>query len=76
VDPPNLIAVRGWHHWAAYLVRHRLDEEGPGRTRLTVESEAMFPGRAGALYGKLVVGSGLHVLSVQGILRDVRRRAE
>ena len=76
VEPPRLLAVRGWHHFAAYLVRYRLDAEGPGRTRVTIESEAMFPGRAGALYGKLVVGTGFHVMAVKGLLHGLRRRAE
>lgn len=76
VEPPKLIELRGWHHWSAYLLRYRLEPAGDEATRLTAETEAMFPGRAGALYRLLVIGSGFHVRAVMSELRSVKRRAE
>ena len=76
LEPPRLIALRGWHHFAAYRLRFRLEPDGAGRTRLSAESEAMFPGRAGAVYRRLILGTGLHVMATTGLLKRIRRLAE
>lgn len=76
VDPPRCIELRGWHHWSAYCLRFRVEPVRDGATRLTAETEAMFPGRAGGVYRRLVIGTRFHVRAVSGLLNGVRRRAE
>ncbi|MDQ0579737.1 hypothetical protein [Streptomyces rishiriensis] len=70
------LVLVGGHRFSSYALVFRLTETGPGRTRLCAETRAAFPGRAGALYRGLVVGTGGHGVVVRRMLASVRRRAE
>ncbi|MGW2616326.1 hypothetical protein [Streptomyces sp. NPDC001500] len=69
------LVLVGGHRFASYALVFRLDEAGPGRTRLSAETRAVFPGRAGGLYRGLVIGTGGHRVLVRRMLAKVRRRA-
>ncbi|WP_406010084.1 hypothetical protein OG440_31220 [Streptomyces sp. NBC_00637] len=70
------LVLVGSHRFSSYALVFHLDEAGPGRTRLCAETRAVFPGRAGGLYRRLVIDSGGHGVVVRGKLGSVRRRAE
>ncbi|MFE7931685.1 hypothetical protein ACFU6S_23755 [Streptomyces sp. NPDC057456] len=70
------LVLVGGHRFSSFALVFRLDEAGPGRTRLCAETRAAFPGRAGGLYRGLVIGTGGHGLVVRRMLASARRRAE
>jgi hypothetical protein len=74
--PGRELVLVGRHHFSTYALVFRLDETGPGRTRLRAETRARFPGPVGTLYQLLVIGTRGHALSVRRLLAAVRRRAE
>ncbi|WP_223188327.1 MULTISPECIES: hypothetical protein [unclassified Streptomyces] len=73
--PNRELLLIGRHHFSTYALILRLDEAAPGRTRLRAETRARFPGPAGALYGRLVIGTGGHALFTRHLLRTVEKRA-
>ncbi|WP_459954951.1 SRPBCC family protein [Nocardia sp. IFM 10818] len=68
-DPPHRLAAKGQHPFSRYQLTFLLEEVEPGRTRLTAESRAAFPGILGRIYKALVIGSGGHALLVRNMLR-------
>ena len=75
-DPPRELLLEGRHRFSTYALAFRIDDLGPGRTRLRAESRADFPGLRGRVYRGLVVGSGGHVVLVRRLLAGIGRRAE
>lgn len=75
-DPGRELVLVGRHYFSTYALVFRLDETGPGRTRLRAETRARFPGPIGTLYRLLVIGTRGHALSVRRLLAAVRRHAE
>lgn len=75
-DRPRGLALAGRHRFSDYELVFRIDELGPGRTRLRAETRARFPGRLGAGYRLALMGTGAHVRATRGILARVRRTAE
>lgn len=73
---PATYALAGRHRFARYQLVFRIDQRGPGRSRLTVETFATFPGRAGRLYRMCLMDARLHGLVMWAMVRLVRRRAE
>ncbi|NUP19397.1 MAG: hypothetical protein HOZ81_25585 [Streptomyces sp.] len=73
--PGQELAYVGRHPFSTYALIFRLDETGAGHTRVRAETRADFPGRAGALYRRLVIGTGGHALVVRHMLKRVRDRA-
>jgi len=73
---PAELALAGSHRFSDYALIFRLDELADGRTRLRAETRAEFPGRKGALYKGLVIGTRLHVLATRRLLGAAKRRAE
>jgi hypothetical protein len=61
---------------STYLLSFRLEEAGPGRTRLVAETRAAFPGLKGSIYRALVIGTRMHVVVTRRILTATKRRAE
>src|SRR3954452_21234584 len=61
-EPPLELALAGRHRFSTYLLSFRLEEAGPGRTRLVAETRAAFPGLKGSAYRALVIGTRMHVL--------------
>ncbi|MFE9021798.1 hypothetical protein ACFYNL_25030 [Streptomyces sp. NPDC007808] len=73
--PGRELALAGSHRFSTYALVFRLEEAGPGRTRVRAESWAAFPGPAGRLYRLAVIGTGGHARGMRHILTTVRRRA-
>ncbi len=76
VVPPGTYALAGRHRFARYQVVFRIDKLEVGRSRLTAETFATFPGRAGRLYRMFVMDARLHALVMWSMVRRLRRRAE
>ncbi|WP_067696317.1 hypothetical protein [Nocardia jejuensis] len=74
-DPPQRLAAKGRHWFSRYALTFTLEEESPGRTRVTAETRAAFPGIHGRVYRALVIGSGAHTLVVRDLLRRIARAA-
>ncbi|MDQ1032481.1 hypothetical protein QF035_010063 [Streptomyces umbrinus] len=74
--PGRELVLGGRHRFSSYALIFRLEPAGPGRSRLTAETRATFPGPAGGLYRLLVLGTGGHAVGVRRLLATVRRRAE
>lgn len=75
VVPAATWAAAGTHRFASYQVVCRLAPSAPGGTRLTLETYARFPGRAGRCYRALVILTGAHALVMRCILWSLSRRA-
>jgi hypothetical protein len=69
------LGLTGRHRLSRYALTFRLEPCGPGRTRVSAETRAVFPGPAGALYRMLVIGSGAHASVMRRLLTTVGRRA-
>ncbi|WP_067531961.1 hypothetical protein [Nocardia crassostreae] len=70
-DPPRRLAAKGQHPFSRYRLTFLLDEIEPGKTRITAESHAVFPGIGGSIYKALVIGSGGHRVVVRNMLRRI-----
>ena len=75
-DPPHVLSLSGRHRFSRYLLDFRVEPGRGGGSVVTAVTHADFPGRRGAGYRMLVIGSRLHVLAVRRILTGIRRRAE
>ena len=75
-EPLNKLALAGRHRFSTYLLSFRLEDAGPGRTKLIAETRAAFPGLKGSVYRALVIGTRMHVLVTRRLLTATRRRAE
>jgi hypothetical protein len=73
---PAVLALVGEHRFSRYALIFKVTETPDGRVRLAAETRAEFPERKGSAYRALVIGSRVHVLAVNSMLRGVRRRAE
>jgi hypothetical protein len=73
-DKPRILELRGRHRFSAYALTFRLYDDD-GRTDLTAETRAAFPGPLGALYRAAVVKSQAHKVLVRRLLAQARRRA-
>ncbi|WP_369167900.1 hypothetical protein AB5J49_08445 [Streptomyces sp. R28] len=73
--PGKELALAGSHRFSTYALVFHLDETGPGSTRVRAETRARFPGPAGAVYRRLVIGTGGHAVLVRRMLTSVRKRA-
>ncbi|MFG1669240.1 hypothetical protein [Streptomyces sp. Y7] len=73
--PGEELAYVGHHPFSTYALLFHLNETDRGHTRLRAETRARFPGRAGAVYRRLVIGTGAHALIVRRMLRKVRANA-
>jgi hypothetical protein len=74
--PESELVLEGRHHFSTYSLTFRLESAGPGRTRLSAESRADFPGPAGRVYRLLVIGTRGHVFAVRRLLSGIKRRSE
>ncbi|QKW10103.1 hypothetical protein HUT18_30475 [Streptomyces sp. NA04227] len=75
-SPGRELALRGTHRFSDYALTFRIEEMGPGQSRLRAESRASFPGLAGGCYQRLVIGSGRHVAGMRRMLASIRSHAE
>jgi hypothetical protein len=74
--PPAVLALMGEHRYSRYALVFRITERIGAPLLLSAETRAEFPGRSGAAYRKLVIGTRGHVLATSSLLRGIRRSAE
>jgi hypothetical protein len=74
--PGRELVLEGCHRFSSYALIFRLEHVSAGRSRLRAESRAAFPGLAGGLYRRLVIGTGGHVVGMRRLLSAIRRRSE
>ncbi|MFF4758214.1 hypothetical protein [Streptomyces sp. NPDC001292] len=73
--PGQELVLTGRHRFSSYALIFRLEQAGPGRSRLRAETRAAFPGPAGRLYRALVIGTGGHAAGMRRLLSAIGRRA-
>lgn len=76
IDPGHTLALQGRHRFASYELRFELKPGCAGRTRLSAQTRAAFPGLAGRVYRAMVIGTGGHRIAVRRILGRIRLTAE
>jgi len=76
VIEPAALALEGEHRFSRYGLIWSLEPTRDERTLLRAETRAEFPGLKGRLYRLVVIGTNMHVLAVNRVLRAVKRRAE
>jgi hypothetical protein len=74
--PGRELVLEGCHRYSSYAMIFRLEQVSPGRSRLRAESRAAFPGLAGGLYRRIVIGTGGHVVGMKRLLSAIRHRSE
>ena len=75
-DHHRELVLVGRHHFSTYALVFRIERAGAGRTRLSAETRAGFPGPFGRLYRLLVIGSGAHAVLTRRLLSSIRGHAE
>jgi hypothetical protein len=75
-EPGSELALAGRHRFSTYLLIFRLEQTDNGRTRLTAETRAAFPGLKGSAYRALVIGTRIHLLVTRRLLSAAKSRAE
>jgi hypothetical protein len=75
-EPPTELVLAGEHRFSRYALTFRIDPVHPGRTRVSAETRASFPGAHGRAYRALVVSTRGHVVAVRRLLRSIGRSAE
>lgn len=75
-DRASVLGLAGRHGYSDYQLTFRIDDLGPGRSRLRAETRAIFPGARGAVYRTLLMGTRVHVLATRRMLAKVARTAE
>jgi hypothetical protein len=73
---PVMLALAGSHRFAKYAVVFRIDLLPGQRSCVKIETRAEFIGRRGRLYRAAVIGTRIHVIAVNRMLRAIKRRAE
>jgi len=74
--PSRELKLAGKDHFSRYELIFRLAPTGTGRTELSADTRAVFPGLKGTLFRGLVIGTRAHVLVMRRLLRAVKQRAE
>ncbi|UJA18805.1 hypothetical protein HJD18_00370 [Thermoleophilia bacterium SCSIO 60948] len=67
--------LAGRHHFSNYVLDFLVEPRGAGST-IRARTYAEFPGRLGRLYRAAVIGTRMHVLVTNRMLRAARARAE
>lgn len=73
---PGLVGLVGRHRFSRYALTFTVDDLGPGRSRLTARTNALFPGLPGQLYKTAVIRSRAHRVLTRAMIRRLARRAE
>jgi hypothetical protein len=74
--PPETLVLAGRHRFSSYRLTFRIEPLDEGRSRLSAETRAAFPGPAGGIYRTLVIGTGGHVVVMRRLLSGIGRAAE
>jgi hypothetical protein len=73
--PNSELTLEGRHRFSSYALIFRLEPVGSDHSRLRAESRAVFPGLPGRIYRLIVVGTGVHVVTVRRLLAVIERRS-
>lgn len=73
--PVERLALVGRHRFSRYRLVFEL-ADADGGTQLRAQTYAVFPGIHGRAYRALVIGTRLHVVATNHLLRSVRRLSE
>ena len=73
--PPQSLVLEGRHHFSRYRLTFEIQPHGRGSAVAAV-THAEFPGLKGRAYRALIIGTGLHVVVTNRMLRAVKDRAE
>ena len=73
--PGEQLDMAGRHRFSRYRLVFELADAADNETRLSARTYAEFPGLHGRVYRALVIGTRLHVLATNQILRSIRRAA-
>jgi len=73
--PGEQVDMAGRHRFSHYRLVFELVDAADNETQLSARTYAEFPGLRGRVYRALVIGTRLHVLATNQILRSVRRAA-
>jgi len=76
VIEPAALALEGEHRFSRYGLIWSIEPTKDENALLRAETRAEFPGIKGRAYKTLVIGTGMHVLIVNRLLRAVKRQAE
>jgi len=71
--PGERLTLVGRHRFARYMLTFELADATVGATQLRAQSYAAFPGVHGRVYRALVIGTRLHVVATNHLLRSIRR---
>lgn len=72
---PERIDLAGQHRFSRYRLVFELTDEQGGATRVHAHSYAAFPGLHGRVYRTLVIGTRMHVVATNYLLRRIRAAA-
>jgi hypothetical protein len=75
-ERPSLIALEGEHRFSRYALTFHIEPLDGSSCIVKAETRAAFPGRAGRIYRKAVIGTGAHVFVVRRLLSSIKHRAE
>ena len=73
--PAEQLDMAGRHRFSRYRLVFELADAADDETQLSARTYAEFPGLRGRAYRALVIGTRLHVLATNQILRSIRRAA-
>ena len=71
--PAQRLTLVGRHRFSRYMLDFELADAADAATQLRAQTYAAFPGVAGRVYRALVIGTRLHVVATNRILRSIRR---
>jgi hypothetical protein len=71
VDRPRALTIAGRHHFARYEIEFSVEPAAGVGSCIEATTFASFPGRLGAVYRTLVLGTRIHVLITRRMLRVV-----
>ena len=74
-NAPQSLVLEGRHHFSRYRLTFEIQPHGRGSAVAAV-THAEFPGLKGRAYRALIIGTGLHVVVTNRMLRAVKDRAE
>lgn len=69
------LSLAGRHRFSRYRLEFELGDAPSGGTCVHARSYAAFPGLHGRAYRALVIGTGLHVVATNHMLRGIRAAA-
>jgi hypothetical protein len=73
--PLERLTLVGRHRFSRYMLVFELADATVGSTQLHAQSYAAFPGLHGRAYRALVIGTRLHVVATNHLLRSIRRKS-